>query len=41
VVGFEGCGKVEELQERIHEAEHVLIVEGTRRVVEKIREGKA
>jgi phosphoribosylglycinamide formyltransferase len=36
-VGIEGCQSLEDLQKRIHEAEHVLIVEGTRRVVEKIR----
>lgn len=36
-VSIEGCETVENLQERIHEAEHKLIVEGTRRVVEKRR----
>jgi phosphoribosylglycinamide formyltransferase len=45
-VGIEGCESLEDLQGRIHEAEHKLIVEGTRRVVEgvvgrKRREGKA
>ncbi|USW57472.1 Putative formyl transferase, phosphoribosylglycinamide formyltransferase [Septoria linicola] len=41
-VGIEGCKELGELQERIHQAEHGLIVEGTRRVVELVRgrEGK-
>lgn len=34
-VSIEGCETVEHLQERIHEAEHKLIVEGVRRVLEK------
>lgn len=34
-VGIEGCGTVEELQERIHGVEHELIVEGTRRALER------
>lgn len=36
-VSIEGCETVEDLQQRIHEAEHKLIVEGTRRVIEKRR----
>lgn len=36
-VGIEGCEGVGELKERMHEAEHRLIVEGTRRVVEEGR----
>ncbi|KAK5173485.1 Bifunctional purine biosynthetic protein ADE5,7 [Saxophila tyrrhenica] len=39
-VGIEGCATLEELEGRIHGVEHGLIVEGTRRVVEKGREGK-
>jgi phosphoribosylglycinamide formyltransferase len=35
-VSIEGCASLEELQGRIHEAEHRLIVEGTRRVVEQV-----
>ena len=38
-VDMVGCEKLEDLQERIHQAEHVLIVEGTRRVVELGRGG--
>lgn len=34
-VDIEGCGSLEELETRIHETEHGLIVEGTRRVLEK------
>jgi len=37
VVEMEGCATLGELQERIHRAEHGLIVEGTRRVVELVR----
>ena len=33
-VSIEGCGTLEELQERLHECEHGLIVEGTRVVLE-------
>ncbi|KAK3718903.1 Bifunctional purine biosynthetic protein ADE5,7 [Vermiconidia calcicola] len=36
-VGMGGCGSLEELNERIHACEHGLIVEGTRRVLEKVR----
>lgn len=36
-VEITGCKSVEELQERIHAAEHPLIVKGTRIVVEKAR----
>ena len=32
---MEGCGSLEELEGRIHATEHGLIVEGTRRVLEK------
>lgn len=44
-VSIEGCESLADLQARIHEAEHKLIVEGTRRVVETVvgrkrREGK-
>jgi phosphoribosylglycinamide formyltransferase len=44
-VSIEGCESLADLQGRIHEAEHKLIVEGTRRVVESVvgrkrREGK-
>lgn len=38
-VDIVGCEKLEDLQERIHQAEHGLIVDGTRRVVEKVRVG--
>lgn len=34
-VEIEGCGSLEELQGRMHGAEHGLIVEGTRRVLSK------
>lgn len=36
-ISIEGCKTLEELQERVHEAEHGLIVEGARNVVEKGR----
>ncbi|KJX98003.1 phosphoribosylglycinamide formyltransferase like protein [Zymoseptoria brevis] len=36
-VEIEGCTSLEDLQARIHKAEHVLIVDGARTVVEKIR----
>ena len=36
-VSIVGCDRLEDLQSRIHEAEHPLIVEGTRRVLEKRR----
>jgi phosphoribosylglycinamide formyltransferase len=44
-VSIEGCESLADLQSRIHEAEHKLIVEGARRVVETVvgrkrREGK-
>ena len=40
-VGMEGCGSLEEVEERIHSVEHGLIVEGTRRVLEgRRREGE-
>lgn len=39
-VGMEGCKTLEELEGRIHAAEHGLIVEGTRRVLEKRRKGE-
>lgn len=39
-VDMEGCVTLEELEGRIHGVEHGLIVEGTRRVVEKGRKGK-
>lgn len=35
-VGIEGCKDLGQLQGRIHEAEHVLIVEGARRAIEGI-----
>lgn len=38
-VGIEGCQTLEELEGRMHGTEHGLIVEGTRRVLEKIRDG--
>lgn len=38
-VDIQGCGTLGDLQERIHQAEHGLIVEGTRRVVELSRGG--
>ncbi|KAK4499923.1 hypothetical protein PRZ48_008109 [Zasmidium cellare] len=37
-VSIEGCETLEQLQTRIHEAEHKLIVEGTKRVVERGRQ---
>jgi phosphoribosylglycinamide formyltransferase len=39
-VTIEGCGTLEELEGRMHGVEHGLIVEGTRRVVEKGRKGE-
>ncbi|EME79974.1 uncharacterized protein MYCFIDRAFT_31918 [Pseudocercospora fijiensis CIRAD86] len=36
-IEMEGCGTLEELKDRVHQAEHVLVVEGARRVVEKGR----
>ncbi|CAK4029515.1 related to phosphoribosylglycinamide formyltransferase [Lecanosticta acicola] len=33
-VSIEGCGKLEDLQERLHKVEHTLIVEGTRKVLD-------
>ncbi|KXS95969.1 hypothetical protein AC578_8105 [Pseudocercospora eumusae] len=36
-IDMEGCETLEELQQRVHRAEHVLIVEGARIVVEKGR----
>lgn len=39
-VVMEGCATLEELEGRIHGVEHGLIVEGTRRVVEKGRKGR-
>lgn len=35
-VEMEGCGTVEELQKRIHEEEHLLIVEGCRVAIERL-----
>ncbi|KAK3700130.1 Bifunctional purine biosynthetic protein ADE5,7 [Vermiconidia calcicola] len=39
-VDMEGCGNLEELNERIHACEHGLIVEGTRRVLEEVSKAK-
>ena len=36
-VDMHGCASLEELQQRIHATEHGLIVEGTRRVIDKAR----
>ncbi|GAB7359492.1 hypothetical protein MBLNU230_g6137t1 [Neophaeotheca triangularis] len=38
-VGIEGCKSLGELEERMHRAEHGLIVEGTRKVAESLRSG--
>lgn len=38
-VGIEGCKSLAELEERMHEAEHVLIVEGAGKVVQDIVKG--
>lgn len=40
-VDIQGCKSLEELEERIHAAEHVLIVEGSRKVVEDVLKNKA
>lgn len=40
-VDIEGCKTLGDLQERIHSAEHRLIVEGTRRVLETVRGGQS
>ncbi|KAM0722011.1 hypothetical protein Q7P37_002937 [Cladosporium fusiforme] len=40
-VDIEGCKSLGELEERIHAAEHVLIVEGSRKVAEEVMKNKA
>ena len=40
-VDIEGCGSLQDLQGRIHATEHGLIVEGTKRVLEKTRSEKS
>jgi phosphoribosylglycinamide formyltransferase len=39
-VDMEGCASLEELEGRIHATEHGLIVEGTRRVLERGMKGE-
>lgn len=38
-VQISGCDRLEQLQEKLHEVEHVLIVQGTRKVIANIGSG--